>query len=140
MRLWILIIVVPAILLVGIGIFVGALIGGAFDSGGGDEVSATSVPPAAIGSAARGREVWVSKGCTLCHSYGGSGGKDAPALDYMSGDLSIQSIAGMSGTIWNHIPGMLPRFREEKIPFPTISSDQMADLIAYLHAGSAPTQ
>ena len=87
------------IVLVGIGIFVGALIGGAFDSGGGDKVSVTSVPPAAIGNAARGKEVWTSKGCTMCHSFGGSGGKDAPALDYMSGDLSVQSIAGMSGSI-----------------------------------------
>ncbi len=139
MRQWMLVIV-PAVVLVGIGIFVGALIGGAFDSGGGKDVSATSVPAAAIGNATRGRQVWTSKGCTMCHSYGGAGGTDAPALDYMRGDLSIESIAGMSGTIWNHLPGMLPRFREESIPFPTISSDEMADLIAYLHGGSAPTR
>jgi len=138
-RQWILVIV-PAVVLVGIGIFVGALIGGAFDSGGGDKVSVTSIPPTAIGNAARGKEVWTSKGCVMCHSFGGSGGKDAPALDYMSGDLSVQSIAGMSGTIWNHVPGMLPRFREEKIPFPTISPDEMADLIAYLHSGAAPAK
>ena len=136
MRQWILVIV-PAIVLVGIGIFVGALIGGAFDSGGGDQVSATAVPPSAIGNAARGKEVWASKGCSMCHSFAGSGGKDAPALDFMTGDLSVQSIAGMSGTIWDHLPGMLPRFREEKIPFPSISPDEMADLIAYLHSGSA---
>ena len=135
MRQWMLV-VVPAVVLVGIGIFVGAHIGGAFDSGGGNGVSATSVPAAAIGNAARGERVWTSKGCTMCHSFGGAGGTDAPALDYMSGDLSIQSIAGMSGTIWNHLPGMLPRFREEKIPFPTISSDEMADLVAYLHGGA----
>ena len=135
MRQWMLVIV-PAVVLVGIGIFVGALIGGAFDSGGGNDVSATSVPAAAIGNAARGKQVWTSKGGTMCHSYGGAGGTGAPAPHYMSGDLSIQSIAGMSGTIWNHLPGMLPRFREEKLPFPTISSDEMADLIAYLHGGS----
>lgn len=139
MRMWILIAGVPAILLVGIGIFVGALIGGAFDSSPGDQVSVTAIPPAAIGNAARGKEVWNSKGCTMCHSFQGSGGKDAPPLDYMSGDLSVQSIAGMSGTIWNHLPAMLPRFREEKIPFPTMSPDEMADLIAYLHTGSAAT-
>lgn len=139
MRQWILVIV-PAVVLVGIGIFVGALIGGAFDSGGSGEVSVTSIPASAIGNTARGEQIWTTKGCTMCHSFGGSGGKDAPALDYMSGDLSVRSIAGMSGTIWNHLPGMLPRFREEKIPFPTISADEMADLVAYLHSGSAATK
>lgn len=139
MREWILVIV-PAVVLVGIGIFVGALIGGTFDSGGGGEVSVTSVPPAAIGNASRGKEVWVAKRCTMCHSFAGSGGTDAPALDFMRGDLSVRSIAGMSGTIWNHLPAMLPRFRKERIPYPTISPDEMADLIAYLHGGASPTK
>ena len=41
----------------------------------------------------------------------------------------------MSGIIWNHVPGMLPHFKEEGVPFPTFSGNQMADLIAYLHGG-----
>lgn len=140
MRQWILV-VVPAVLLVGVGIFVGALLGGAFDSGGSSgEISASAVPPAAIGNADRGKEIWMAKGCTMCHSFAGAGGTDAPALDFMRGNLSVHSIAGMSGTIWNHLPGMLARFRQEKIPFPTISPDEMADLTAYLHSGGAPSK
>lgn len=139
MRQWILVIV-PAVVLIGIGVFVGALVGGGFDSGRSGDVSPSAVRAAAIGNAVRGRQVWTAKGCTMCHSYGGSGGTDAAPLDYMRGDLSIEGIAGMSGTIWNHIPHMLTRFRKEKIPFPTISSDEMADLIAYLHSGGAPTK
>jgi cytochrome c len=137
MRQWLLAIV-PAVVLVGIGIFVGALIGGAFDSSAADEVSPTSLPASAIGNPAHGRELWTAKSCTMCHSFGGSGGTDAPALDYMRGDLSIEGVAGMSGSIWNHLPQMLARFREEKIPYPSISPDEMADIIAYLHGGQAP--
>ena len=44
----------------------------------------------------------------------------------------------MSGTIWNHVPMMKAAFAEEGIPFPTFESNQMADLIAYLHGGGPP--
>ena len=54
--------------------------------------------------------------------------------------MFIEGIAGMSGTIWNHLPAMLPAFREEGIPYPSISPDEMADLIAYLHGGSTPSE
>lgn len=70
----------------------------------------------------------------------GRGGTDAPPLDYMRGNLSIEGTAGMSGNVWNHVPRMLPFFREEKIPFPSITSDEMADLIAYLHGGPDPAR
>lgn len=31
--------------------------------------------------AAKGRELFASKGCVVCHSVNGVGGEDAPALD-----------------------------------------------------------
>lgn len=139
MRQWLLV-VVPAALLIGLGILVGVLVGGGFDSGQSGEVSPSAVPVAAIGNSVRGEQLWTAKSCVMCHSLGGKGGTDAPPLDYMQGDLSIEGIAGMSGAIWNHVPDMLPRFREEKIPFPSISPDEMADLIAYLHSGPAPAR
>ena len=134
MRQWLLVIL-PAVALLGLGILVGVLINLGVNSGDGDEVTPSSVPAAAIGNAVRGEQLWMEKGYSICHSYGGQGGSDAPPLDYMRGDMSIEGIAGMSGTIWNHVPGMLPHFREEGIPFPTISPDEMADMIAYLHGG-----
>ena len=68
------------------------------------------------------------------HSFNGKGGTDAPPLDFMRERQSVRDIAGMSGAIWDHVPKMLPAFREENIPFPSISRDEMADLIAYLHS------
>ncbi len=90
---------------------------------------------AQIGDPARGARLWQSKRCADCHSYAGRGGEDAPALDYMRGHMSAREIADMSGQIWDHLPAMLPHFREEQIPVPTFTQGEMADLIAFLHSG-----
>lgn len=94
-----------------------------------------NLPVTAIGSPARGQAPFESKHCSDCHSYNGQGGSDAPPLDSMRGHLSAREIAGMAGTIWNHLPKMLPHFEDEGIPLPTFTAGQMADLIAYLHGG-----
>lgn len=94
-----------------------------------------NLPIAQIGDPARGARLWQSKRCADCHSYAGRGGEDAPALDYMRGHMSAREIADMSGQIWDHLPAMLPHFREEKIPVPTFTQGEMADLIAFLHSG-----
>jgi cytochrome c2 len=90
---------------------------------------------AQIGDPARGARLWQSKRCSDCHSYAGRGGEDAPPLDFMRGHMSAREIADMSGQIWDHMPAMLPHFREEKIPVPTFTQGEMADLIAFLHSG-----
>lgn len=94
-----------------------------------------NLPIAQIGDPARGARLWQSKRCADCHSYAGRGGEDAPALDYMRGHMSAREIADMSGQIWDHLPAMLPHFREEQIPVPTFTQGEMADLIAFLHSG-----
>ncbi len=94
-----------------------------------------NLPIAQIGDPARGARLWQSKRCSDCHSYGGHGGEDAPPLDFMRGHMSAREIADMSGQIWDHLPAMLPHFREEKIPVPTFTQGEMADLIAFLHSG-----
>jgi mono/diheme cytochrome c family protein len=94
-----------------------------------------NLPIAQIGDPARGAQLWQSKRCADCHSYGGRGGEDAPPLDFMRGHMSAREIADMSGQVWDHLPAMLPHFREEKIPVPTFTQGEMADLIAFLHSG-----
>lgn len=94
-----------------------------------------NLPIAQIGDPARGAHLWQSKRCSDCHSYAGRGGEDAPALDFMRGHMSAREIADMSGQIWDHLPAMLPHFREEKIPVPTFTQGEMADVIAFLHSG-----
>ncbi len=89
----------------------------------------------AIGSPTKGQALFDSNRCSDCHSYAGHGGSDAPPLDYMRGHLSAREIAGMVGTIWDHLPNMLPHFKKEGVPLPSFTRGQMADLIAYLHGG-----
>ncbi len=99
-----------------------------------------NLPVAAIGDPTEGEKLFEDKGCADCHSYGGQGGTDGPPLDYMAGHLSAQEIANMSGTIWDHLPQMLPHFEEEGIPVPTFADNQMADLIAFLHGGPSAAE
>jgi len=55
-----------------------------------------------IGNAKDGRELFVSQGCAMCHTYEVQGGADAPALDFMQGRMTANEVANMSGLIWNH--------------------------------------
>lgn len=102
--------------------------------------SGASLPPHEFGDPVKGARLFLSRGCAGCHSYAGKGGTDAPPLDFMAGHLSAREVANMSGRIWNHMPAMLPHFKEEGSPFPAFSGYEMADLIAYLHSrqGEAP--
>ena len=125
--------------------FAGWAVGHYTSLGGGKSASASAAPSghqgganlpvSAIGDPAKGQKLFDSKHCSDCHSYNGHGGSDAPPLDFMRGHLSAREIAEMAGTIWNHLPNMIPHFKDEGIPLPTFSNGQMADLIAYLHGG-----
>ena len=97
------------------------------------------LPAHEFGDAARGAMLFESKGCADCHSYGGKGGTDAPPLDYMSGHLSANEVADLSGQIWNHLPAMLMHFEEEGLTVPTFREQEMADLVAYLHSRQETT-
>ena len=99
----------------------------------------SGLPAREFGDPVRGAVLFGSKSCSMCHSLAGKGGTDAPPLDSMRGHLSAREVANMSGQIWNHVPGMLAQFKEEGIPFPTFTGDQMADLVAYLHSEPGTT-
>jgi mono/diheme cytochrome c family protein len=90
---------------------------------------------AEIGDSSKGAQLFESKHCSECHGYDGEGGDDAAPLDYMKGQLSATDVANMAGTIWNHMPQMIPHFADEGIAMPTFAGNEMADLVAYLHGG-----
>ncbi len=89
-----------------------------------------------IGDPTAGKALFEAKNCNECHSYEGQGGTDAPPLDFMKGRTTAREVADMMGTLWNHIPHMIPALEAEQIPYPTFSDGEMADLLAYLHGGS----
>ena len=127
--------VLGAVALVGIGVLIGVLV-----EGGNGDTAPGQLQAGEIGNAKDGRVLFVSQGCSMCHSFEGQGGTDAPSLDYMKGELTTNEIANMSGMIWNHVPTMEVAFAEEGIPFPEFTGNQMASLIAYLHGGGPPPE
>jgi len=122
-----------AVALVGLGVLIGVLV-----EGDDNEMPDGTLSANEIGNVKDGRELFVSQGCAMCHTYEGQGGTDAPSLDFMKGQLTANDIANMSGLIWNHVPTMKAAFEEEGIPFPEFKGNQMASLVAYLHGGGPP--
>jgi len=72
-----------------------------------------------------GKKSFNQKGCVQCHSPGGkfdlSKKKDFP-----------RTLAKLAGMMWNHSPQMWKGMEEKGIGRPTLSPQEMADLVAYL--------
>ncbi len=54
----------------------------------------------------RGRQLFVTKGCVICHSVQGFGGQAAPALDAGDGPLAID-VLGFAARMWRGAVAML---------------------------------
>ncbi len=83
------------------------------------------------GSAAAGRKVFESKGCTTCHAAGSDG---APKLP--SPSIAISG-PGMISALWHHGPRMLDQMKAKNIRWPEFTAAQMSNLIAYLKSGGS---
>lgn len=80
-------------------------------------------------------ERWFrNKRCVECHSVGGEGGGEGPALDYLS--LYLTPMA-LSAQMWNHGQAMRRRQVELGIPIPTFADRQVADIQAYIIRNSS---
>jgi cytochrome c551/c552 len=79
---------------------------------------------------AEGRAVFQAKGCAKCHGLDGVGTADAPALRERS---SLTSLPMLVTDVWNHIPRMSDAMQQSRMPYPAVSSEDMAQLFAYLY-------
>jgi Cytochrome c. len=86
---------------------------------------------------AEGRTVYEVKGCAKCHGTDGVGGTDAPALRERS---SLTSLPLLVTAVWNHIPRMSDAMQQGRMPYPTMSSEDMAQLFAYLYVTGVTDQ
>lgn len=85
----------------------------------------------------RGRRLFVTKGCFICHSIKGVGGKAAPALDANTQSKSID-VVGFIARLWRGAPIMFELQAMElgyRIEF---SPDEFADLAGFI--GNAKAQ
>jgi len=76
-----------------------------------------------------GEELFAAKRCVECHSVRGRGGKVGP-------DLGIKlrgSLMRIAGAMWNHGPQMWAKMAERGIEVPSLSTEEMSDLVSYLY-------
>lgn len=83
----------------------------------------------APGNPNRGRGLFTAKGCASCHGTGAHGG-DGPDLTRARLPRSAEAIAG---TMWNHALGMHASMSERGIGWPTFTTEELADLVAFLY-------
>ena len=77
-----------------------------------------------------GGKLFHDKGCATCHQKGG-GGTGAP--DLRSRALP-RTLGQFAAAMWNHAPSMRARMNAQKIPQPSFTNKEMADLLSYLFA------
>lgn len=80
-----------------------------------------------------GARVFVQKSCARCHSLGDESGETriGPNLGRV---LFSGTVMDLAGAFWNHAPVMHEKMRDLKIVPPSITSSDMADLVALLTA------
>jgi len=80
---------------------------------------------------AQGGGVFREKGCVNCHAVNGRGGTVGPDLGRKRPDRA--TLAQLVTAMWNHAPKMWDRMRSEKVPYPSLTYDETARLVAYLY-------
>lgn len=91
----------------------------------------------APGDIQEGHRLFTTKKCVTCHRVGGVGGTVGPALDNVSQYGAPLFIAA---AMWNHGPDMAAAMRARGIQRPTLSKQELLDLIAYLRSTTPAPQ
>jgi mono/diheme cytochrome c family protein len=83
----------------------------------------------APGNPNRGRELFGSRGCPLCHGPDarGDGGPDLTQSDLH------RSAEAIAGSMWNHAEEMSAAMRARGLGWPQFTTPELADLIAFLY-------
>ena len=81
------------------------------------------------GNPQQGEKFFSAKRCIQCHSIDGQGGRVGPNL---RGRLR-GSLMTIAGAMWNHGPKMWAKMAERGIETPSLTTNEMSDLISYLY-------
>jgi len=84
----------------------------------------------APGNPNQGHELFAAKGCALCHGADARGGAEGP--DLSAADLH-RSADGIAGTMWNHAFAMSSTMRQRGVGWPSFTTPELADLVAFLY-------
>lgn len=83
-------------------------------------------------NAARGRLLFASKGCVVCHSVNGIGGTDAPEFDAKNMSPAMDPF-NFVARMWRGAGPMIAMQNEELGAQIEFTGQQLADIIAFLH-------
>jgi len=82
--------------------------------------------------AARGKQLFASKGCVVCHSINGVGGEDAPPLDAATMPSPMNPF-DFAARMWRGAEAMVALQREELGDPIELEGQELVDLIAFVH-------
>jgi mono/diheme cytochrome c family protein len=80
------------------------------------------------GNAEQGQAVYEAKGCAACHENGEAGAEP------IHGTGAPFTAARLSSSVWRHGPQMKAQINYREKEWPTLTEQETADLIEYLHA------
>ncbi|GGH18392.1 Cytochrome c [Cribrihabitans marinus] len=105
----------------------------AFGASHGDDMTMMS-PGIVIPSmdSSRGRLLFASKGCVVCHSINGVGGVDASMLDAEFMDLPMNPF-DFAARMWRGAPFMIEAQEDELGYQIDLTGQELADIIAFVH-------
>lgn len=85
------------------------------------------------GNPRSGKKLFTSFGCAKCHTVGRTGTRtgNAPDLGKLLKDRNVDAYVILEA-LWNHSPRMWKAFKEQGKRAPQISTDNLADIVAYL--------
>ncbi len=89
-----------------------------------------------IMNAARGKALFVNKGCVACHSINGVGGHDAPNMDAHA-RMDLVNPFDFAARMWNHAPAMIAAQEGafgEQVYF---TGQELMDIIGFVHDDEA---
>jgi mono/diheme cytochrome c family protein len=80
----------------------------------------------------RGREIFLNKGCVVCHAVNGVGGEVGPSFDAADMPRSMNAFE-FAARMWRSAPAMALMLEEELGGFIDLTGEELADLIAFVH-------
>ncbi len=83
---------------------------------------------------ARGRKLFASKGCVVCHVINGIGGNHGPSLDM--GDMAAMNPFDFAAKMWRGADIMIVLQEEELGEKAEFDGQDLADIIAFVHSRS----
>ncbi len=81
------------------------------------------------GDAARGKRLFAERGCAGCHGIAAEVRAGAPPVIRWE---DLNRPFALSAAMWNHMPAMLAAMKSERRPWPSLSAQDLTDLLVYL--------